>query len=117
MKSLNFLFVATIITSLTACSSAPEKGSFAERLMSRGDQAKGIAKQWDEGQGLVNKGEKMKVDGQKTIDDGKAKITKGERMIEDGDAMIAKGKQMMSDSEGAYQNMRATPIPLPATQP
>ncbi|MFO1373723.1 MAG: hypothetical protein U1E99_03920 [Agitococcus sp.] len=85
--------------------------------MSRGDQAKGIAKQWDEGQGLVNKGEKMKVDGQKTIDDGKAKITKGERMIEDGDAMIAKGKQMMSDSEGAYQNMRATPIPLPATQP
>lgn len=117
MKSLNFLFVATIITGLTACSSAPEKGSFAERLNLRGDQAKGIAKQWDEGQSLVTKGEKMKVTGQKTIEDGKSKITKGERMIVDGDALINKGKQMMTDSESAYQNMRTTPIPLPATQP
>jgi len=105
------------MASLSACSSAPEKGSFAERLNLRGDQAKGIAKQWDEGQSLVTKGEKMKVQGQKTIDDGKEKITKGERLIEDGDAMIIKGKQMMSDSESAYQNMRATPIPIPATQP
>lgn len=117
MHRFTLSLAVVLMASLSACSSAPEKGSFAERLMSRGDQAKGIAKQWDEGQSLVNKGEKMKVDGQKTIDDGKAKITKGERMIEDGDAMIAKGKQMMSDSEGAYQNMRATPIPIPATQP
>lgn len=117
MKTLHLLFTGVVIASLTACSTAPEKGSFAERLNLRGDQAKGIAKQWDEGQSLVTKGEKMKVNGQKTIDDGKSKITKGERMIVDGDALINKGKQMMTDSEGAYQNMRATPIPLPATQP
>ena len=117
MKSLNYLFVATIITSLTACSSAPEKGSFAERLNLRGDQAKGIAKQWDEGNKMVNKGTEMKTKGQKTISDAQAQITKGERMIQDGDQLIENGKKLMADSETSYQDMRATPVPTPATTP
>lgn len=114
MKLLNLLLTTAVIASLSACSSAPQKGSFSERLAARGDKAKDIAKQWDKGQSLVTKGEKMKVDGQKTIEQGKAQITKGERLIVDGDADIVKGKQMMLDSESAYQNMRAAPVPIPA---
>jgi hypothetical protein len=117
MQKTKLLVAIGIISLLTACASSPKNGTFAERLMDRGDQAKSIAKKWDEGNSMVVKGESMKKKGQKTIEDGKAQITKGERLIQDGDALIENGKKNMADSESSYQTMRATPVPVPSTTP
>ena len=117
MQKTKLLVVIGIIGLLTACASSPKNGTFAERLMDRGDQAKSIAKKWDEGNKMVNKGTEMKTKGQKTISDAQAQITKGERMIQDGDQLIENGKKLMADSETSYQDMRATPVPTPATTP
>ncbi len=112
------LFIAIgMMSLLTACASTPKPGTFAERLMDRGDQAKSIAKKWDEGNSMVTKGEKMKTKGQKMIEDGKNQITKGERLIQDGGSLIENGKKNMADSESSYQTMRATPVPVPSTTP
>lgn len=117
MQIIKLCTVLGIISLVTACASSPKEGSFGERLMDRGQQAKNIAKKWDDGNKMVSKGTEMKTKGQKTISDGQAQITKGERMIQDGDKLIENGKKMMADSESSYQDMRATPIPIPATTP
>jgi len=117
MQIIKLCTVLGVISLVTACASSPKEASFGERLMQRGDQAKNIAKKWDEGNNMVNKGTEMKTKGQKTISDGQAQISKGERMIQDGDKLIENGKKLMADSETSYQDMRATPVPTPATTP
>lgn len=117
MQIIKLCTVLGVISLVTACASSPKETSFGERLIQRGDQAKNIAKKWDEGNKMVNKGTEMKTKGQKTISDAQAQITKGERMIQDGDKLIENGKKLMADSETSYQDMRATPVPTPATTP
>lgn len=114
MQKTKLFMTIGMMSLLTACASSPKNGTFAERLMDRGDQAKSIAKKWDEGNSMVKKGESMKTKGQKTIADGQAQITKGERLIQDGNALIENGQKNMADSESAYQTMRATPVPVPS---
>ena len=107
MHKTKLLVSVGIISLLTACASSPKNGTFAERLMDRGDQAKSIAKKWDDGNSMVTKGEKMKTKGQKMIEDGKNQITKGERLIQDGDSLIENGKKMyteLSDETATFFN-------------
>ncbi len=113
MKKTLLLLPLSFVAALTACSTAPKGDTFASRLMVQGGQAQSIAKKWDSGQNMVNKGENMKIKGQKSITDGQAMIAKGEKMIQDGTTLIADGKREMADAESSYETLRANPVPLP----
>lgn len=106
MKKTLLLLPLSFVAALTACSTAPKGDTFASRLMVQGGQAQSIAKKWDSGQNMINKG-------QKNITDGQAMIAKGEKMIQDGTTLIADGKREMADAESSYETLRANPVPLP----
>ncbi|MFO1390782.1 MAG: hypothetical protein U1E94_00950 [Agitococcus sp.] len=114
MKKRLLIVPLVLLTTLTACNTAPKGETFAGRLMTQGGQAQAIAKKWDNGSTMVSKGEKLKEKGQKNIADGKEMIAKGEKMIIDGDQMMIDGKKAMADAESSYETLRANPVPLPA---
>ncbi len=115
IKNIYLMLPIAVLCALSACSIAPkgDTNTFASRLMVQGGQAQAIAKKWDLGQHIVNKGEKLKEKGQNNIANGKALIAKGEKMIVDGDKMMVDGKKEMADAESSYETLRANPVPLP----
>jgi hypothetical protein len=114
IKNIYLMLPIAVLCALSACSIAPkgDTNTFASRLMVQGGQAQAIAKKWDLGQHIVNKGENMKTKGQKHIIDDQAMIAKGQKMIQDGTTLIADGTREMADAESSYETLRANPVPL-----
>lgn len=106
--------LASVALSLTlaACSSTPP--SFGDKLAQRSEKADTMAKQWNQGQSDVAKGEKLIKKGQDLLADGQKDQKKGQSMIEEGQQLVENGKKQMAASEAAYQDMRSNPIPISA---
>lgn len=95
---LKVWFVVGILCA-AGCASAPTKGDL---MLSQGETAQELSKQWNSGQKMLAEGEALKKKGEKLIEDGKAKVEQGEDDVDEAEDLISEGKELMEKSEKAF---------------
>ncbi len=95
------IILLTSLLTIVGCTTKPP--TFGERMLMEGESRVQIAEQWEEGQKLLTKGEKMRLSGQKLTEKGLTSLNKGEKLVTSGTIKVQKSKQ-------AYQTLSQTII-------
>ena len=82
MQKTLILATALTLTALTGCTRTPTMG---ERSLAQSAGSQELGKQWQDGQTLVNKGQKQLKKGKNLVDEGNDNIKQGQRMMEDSE--------------------------------
>ncbi|WP_417617967.1 hypothetical protein [Oceanisphaera sp.] len=91
ISALSVMVLATV-----ACSGTPTKG---DKMLSHSANAKEVGKMWNQGNKLIEKGEKLQAKGQSQIDDGKDHIKKGRSLVDDGEDKVTKGQKLVKKGQ------------------
>ena len=90
MQKTLILATALTFTALTGCTSTPTMG---ERILAQSAGSQELGKQWQDGQTLVNKGQKQLKKGKNLVDEGNDNIKQGQRMMEDSEKLFTSAFQ------------------------
>jgi len=89
-KSPTFLVASLLAVLAAGCASTePTPGS---QMIAQARETKELGKQWQSGNKMVSRGERVKAEGQDLIAQGDAKVKESERLI-------AEGQKMMEEAE------------------
>lgn len=92
LKSTVTIISISLISTLIGCSSPPTIG---QQMIAQGSDTQVWGEKWQDGQSLVDKGNKK-------IKHGKKLIASGKDEVSDGKNMVKKGKKIMKKSENAF---------------
>lgn len=113
-KLIVTLISASLMMLISGCASEPTLG---DAMIEQGPVSAELGKQWNEGNQMVIKGEKLVKKGKEQIEDGEDEIKKGNKLIRKGNRrmddgreniargenMIREGKDIVRRSEQRYQ--------------
>lgn len=103
--------MATAVALVTLAGCATQPPSTADRMRghvdderARADIQSEIAKDWDDGQKLVNSGNRKILDGEKMVQKAQENLRKGTALIEEGNREVAQGGMLLRDSERRFRS-------------
>lgn len=103
--------VGMAIIALAGCASEPTRAELMRQHVSnveataeaQADLKEELAKDWEEGQSLIESGNQNIEDGEKRIDLAERNLKKGEDQVERGRRELAEGKRLVRESERRFR--------------
>lgn len=90
------MLLVGILLALASCAQRPVTPGDA--MLNQSEDAHQLAEDWNHGQALIAKAEKLNKKGEKSIQQGKKNVKKGNKLLEKGDEQIASGHSMLEDA-------------------
>jgi hypothetical protein len=112
------LAVAVALVTLAGCATQPPTAAdrmrgHADDERARADIQSEIAEDWDNGQELVNSGNRKILDGERMVEKAQKNLRAGTALIEEGNSEVAEGGMLLRDSErrfrAAYPGLEINP--------
>lgn len=88
------LLAGIFCAALAACGGAP---TFGDQVISQGKGTSAIGSDWNDGEEMVAKGQKLE-------ERGHDEVAKGQRDIAEGREMVARGRARMAEAEQEFKN-------------
>jgi len=100
------------LVAMLGCAGSPPPPSTADLMRGHADAGQGelrvqreLAKQWEDGNKLVNSGTRRLSDGEQRIRNAESELERGQQQAERGRKEIAEGKTMVEDSERRFRDV------------
>ena len=108
LSMIHRLAVVVALVTLVGCATQPP--TTADRMRGHADDERAradiqseIAADWDQGQKLVNSGNRKILDGEKMVQKAQESLRKGTALIEEGNSQVAEGGVLLRDSERRFR--------------
>lgn len=96
MQSSALALVGLAVVLSVGCASAPP--TVGDKMISQSKSTKDLGNQWQNGQGMIKRGEKIKSEGLEVI-------ATGDQKVKEGDRLIAEGTAIKLESETTYKEL------------
>jgi len=94
MQSPALVLVGLAVVLSVGCASAPP--TVGDKMISQSKSTKDLGKQWQNGQDMIKRGEKIKSEGMDIL-------ATGDQKVKEGDRLIAEGTALKLESETTYK--------------
>lgn len=103
------LAMTIALVALAGCATQPPTAAdrmrgHADDERARADIQSEIAEDWDNGQKLVNSGNRKILDGEKMVQKAQENLRKGTALIEEGNSEVAEGGLLLRDAERRFRS-------------
>ncbi|MGV8990471.1 MAG: hypothetical protein ACOH1Q_03610 [Thiobacillus sp.] len=95
MQSPTFFLVGLAVVLSVGCASTPP--TVGDKMISQSQSTKDLGKQWQSGEDMIKRGEKLKSEGLDII-------ATGDQKVKEGDRLIAEGTTLKQESEMIYKS-------------